>query len=102
MPKAIASGMATADETSPALISACAVATPEIGVREEVLEFMQFTYWRSGGHRQTEKMGRSYRRSEKDRGRTIFVSHCNGTRSHRQSRSRSRFPANHWTSTIWK
>jgi hypothetical protein len=46
MPNAIASGMATVDETRPAKMSLRVAATPETHARDEAdVESMRFTYW---------------------------------------------------------
>jgi hypothetical protein len=46
MPNAIASGIATVDETRPAKMSVRAAATPGIDARGEAdVESMRFTYW---------------------------------------------------------
>jgi hypothetical protein len=50
MPNAIASGMATLDETSSARMSLRTAATPGFGARDEAgVEFMRFTCSGSGG-----------------------------------------------------
>src|SRR5580704_10512623 len=86
MPNAIASGMATVDETSPAAMSARAVATPGIGVRDEVSESMRFHIV---ALRRSLPGGENGRRSLAlgEEGRVESpASHCSGTWSLRQSR----------------